>query len=202
MGKIDDNSADENAEQMEVQLGRRAPFTMVGDWVLLAAISRQAKLLYWALSAHLSSTRGDRDVWPTQAMLAEILDFAPIKGDPAELRDGRKIRPFLKELAELGAVEVRKVRSPQGMRERSIYTLHETPPRGYSGKKSFGAFYEDRRKRVKRAAQQEAAGRGVQGELDLGTEPQPDTPPEAAPDAPPEEKPPPKKPTPRRRKST
>lgn len=181
MGKIDDTSAEENAEQIEVQQGRRNPFTQVGDWILLAPISKQAKLLYWALAAHLSTTRGDKNVWPTQAMLAEILDFAPIKDDPAELRDGRKIRPFLKELVAIGAIEIRKVRSRGRMRERSIYTVHDTPPPGYDNTKSLQEFYAGRKERIRLAEERKAAARGVQGELDLGAEPAPKRAPKTAP---------------------
>lgn len=176
MGKINDTSAEENAEQVELQVARRNPFTQVGDWILLAPVSRGAKLLYWALMAHVNTTRGDRNVWPTQAMLAEILDFAPIKGDEAELRDGRKIRPFLKELVEIDAMSIRTVRSRGGMRTRSIYTIFQEPPPDYDGTKSLQQFYNDRKERIRLAEERKAAARGVQGELDLGTEPPAKTP--------------------------
>lgn len=167
MGKIEDNSAAENAEQIEVQAGRRAPYTQVGDWVLLAPVSRQAKLLFWALSAHVNTTRGDTEVWPTQSMLAELMDFAPIKDDPAELRDGRRVRPFLKELVDIDAISVRKVRSRGRMRERSIYVINMTPPPDYDGLTSLQEFYTRRKERIAAAEAAEEAARGVQGELEL-----------------------------------
>lgn len=171
MGKIKDTSAEDNAEQMVLQAGRRNPFTQVGDWILLANISRNAQLLYWALKAHVNTTRGDNEVWPTQATLAELLDFAPVKGDLAELRDGRKIRPFLKELVAIEAITIRKIRSPDGMRERSLYEVHETPPPEYDGITSLKQFYAKRNERIATAKEREEAARGVQGELDLGAVP-------------------------------
>jgi hypothetical protein len=141
MGKIQDNSAAENAEQLEVQAGRRAPYTQLGDWVLLSPIRNQAKVLYWALSAHINTTRADTEVWPTQDMLAELL----------QLSEGRKIRPFLKELEAIDAIEVRKVRYNGGMRTRNIYVVNQSPPLGFEGPEKMSEFYAARRHRIELA---------------------------------------------------
>ncbi|MFI6029408.1 hypothetical protein [Amycolatopsis magusensis] len=142
MGKITDDSAAETSEQLEVQTGRRAPFTQLGDWVLLAPIRNQAKVLYWALSAHINTTRGDTEVWPTQDMLAEMLGFS----------EGRKIRPFLAELQAIDAIAIRKARRYAGkMRTRNIYIVHQSPPEEYKDLVSLGNFYEARRKKIELA---------------------------------------------------
>lgn len=144
---IDDKSAAETAEQIRLQAGRRAPFTQVGDWVLLAPIRLQAKILYWGLSAHINTGRGDTEVWPTQDMLAEILGFS----------EGRKIRPFLKELVAIDAVSITTKRYAGEMRKRSIYTVHQTHPDNYAGHKSLKDFYDARRAQIKAAQESEAA---------------------------------------------
>jgi hypothetical protein len=167
MGKINDTSAEDDAEQILIQVERRNPFTQVGDWILLAPVSGKAKLLYWTLKAHANTTRGDNLVWPTQATLAEMLDFAPIKDDPAELRDGRKIRPFLKELESIDAIKVRKIRSPGGMRPRSLYKVYEEPPDDYDGVEDLKTFYAKRKQRIAAAQDLKDAARGIQEELDL-----------------------------------
>lgn len=138
MGKIQDNSAVENAEQLEIQAGRRAPYTQLGDWVLLAPIRNQAKVLYWALSAHINVSRDDTEVWPTQDMLAELL----------QLSDGRKIRPYLKELEAIDAVKIRKVRYNGSMRTRNIYVVHQSPPQEFEGQEKLADFYKERKKRI------------------------------------------------------
>jgi len=154
MGTIREVSAAEIAEQLEVQLGRRAPFTQVGDWVLLAPIRNQAKVLYWALSAHINQDRDNTEVWPSQDTLAELL----------RLSDGRKIRPFLKELEAIEAIKVRKIRSGGGMRQRSIYVVHQTPPPEFGGFEQLSEFYKARKAKIE-AAQTE------QLELELPAEP-------------------------------
>jgi hypothetical protein len=123
----------ETAEQLEIQVGRRAPFTQVSDWVLLAPIRTTAKALYWALSAHINTGRNDTAVWPTQDMLAEILGLS--RGD--------KVKTYMDELVAIDAVSVRKFRA--GMRERSIYTVHQTEPTGHAGLVSLKEFYAARK---------------------------------------------------------
>jgi hypothetical protein len=158
MGKIDDTSAAETAEQIECQTGRRNPFTQAPDWVLLAPISRQAKLLYWALKAHVNTERGDNEVWPTQDMLAEIM----------ELSDGRKIRPYLKELVAIDALKIRKAnRYAGGMRTRSIYIVYETHPEGHDGPIGLKEFYKARKDRILAAQKEAKAQEPTQTQLDF-----------------------------------
>jgi hypothetical protein len=126
-----DPAENDLANRLELVLGRRAPFTQVGDWVVVAKGPIQAKSLYWLLSAHLNTTRGDMEVWPTQEMLARALGYS--RGD--------KIKPFIDWLVSIEAVEVRKTRYAGGMRERSIYVINQTPPDDYSGPKSLEDYY-------------------------------------------------------------
>jgi hypothetical protein len=151
MGKIEDIDAAETAEQMQVIAGRREPFTQCPDWILLAPVSRGAKLCYWTLKAHVNMERekvGNTEVWPTQNMIAEIMGLA----------EGRQIRPYLKQLITIEAIEVRKVRHRGKMRQRSIYTVHGTPPDGYDNPKSLKDFYAARAARIRAAQQEEADG--------------------------------------------
>jgi len=154
MGTIREDSAAEIAEQLEAQQGRRAPFSMVGDWVLLAPIRPQAKVLYWALMAHVNHDRDNTEVWPSQNTLATIMGMS----------DGRKIRPYLNELVAINAVEIRKARSKGGMRQRSIYVVHQAPPDGFEGPEKLSEFYKARKAKIE-VAQTE------QLELEMPVEP-------------------------------
>lgn len=142
-GAIDDTSQGEleldEPDVMRLKLGRRAPFTQVPDWVALAAISGQAKALYWLLSAHLNTVRGDRRAWPTQLSLAKMLGCS--RGD--------KIKPLLDALVGIDAIEITKQRYKGGMRERSLYTIHETPPSDYDGPVSLSAWYDANREHLR-----------------------------------------------------
>jgi hypothetical protein len=141
MGTIREDSAAETAEKLVEGMDHRPPFSMVGDWVLLAPIRHQAKVLYWALVAHVNHDREDDEVWPSQDTLAAILG----------LSDGRKIRPFIKELEAIGAITVRKVRSKGAMRQRSIYKVRGTPPDGLETPKDLAQFYRERKKAIELA---------------------------------------------------
>lgn len=146
MSNLHDNSVAETVEQLQFQVGRRAPFAQVGDWVLLAAVRAPAKTLYWALSAHINASRDDTVVWPTQDMLAEILG----------LRRGDKVKTYLDELVNINAVEVRKSRRySTGMRERSTYIVHQSPPSGFTGLGSLQEFYTERKARIDAEAKQD-----------------------------------------------
>ena len=128
--------SDDN-DTLVIKLGRRAPYTQVGDWVMLAKIRQPAKVLYWALSAHINNDRrrdGDTEVWPTQEQLAEMLGYS--RAD--------KIRPFLADLVAIDAIEIRKEPvAGGGNREKSIYTVHQTPPAGWTGFETLARFHAD-----------------------------------------------------------
>lgn len=166
------DNAIEDAEQLEFQTGRRAPYSQVGDWVMLASIRHPAKVLYWALSAHINSSRDDSVVWPTQDALAEMLGFSR--------RD--KIKPFLDELVAIDAISIKKTGRYVGglRRERSVYVVNQSPPIEYAGLESLRDFYTARKARIE-AAQTEPDEDETPGQpqvpetgyLEEGSEPDP-----------------------------
>lgn len=141
-------SAADDAEQLEIQAGRRAPFTMAPDWILLAPVTRDAKILYWALAAHISQSRDDSDVWPTQDQLATLLGYTASK----------VIRERIKELLEIGAIEKRTIRTHGGMRQRTIYTVHQTPPEQWDSPESLKGFYRSLKEESSQVTPEEACG--------------------------------------------
>ncbi|WP_143079131.1 hypothetical protein [Streptomyces monashensis] len=114
---------------LEVTLGRRAPFTQVGDWVLLSGADSDARTLYWALSAHLNASRDDNEVWPGLLTLARILG----------LKKPENVTKYMLQLEVIGAVEV--IRSTTGLVRRNRYIVHQTPPSGYCGPRSMADWY-------------------------------------------------------------
>ncbi|MGW0058094.1 hypothetical protein [Nocardia nova] len=157
MNWTEDATADENSEQLEFQMGRRAPYTQCADWVLMADISPQARQLYWAMMAHVSTSRDDTVVWPTQDMLAEIVGYA-ISEKTAE-SDGRKIRKALDELVAIDAVTRKERKYLVGglRRKRFVYVVHQEPPADYAGFKSLTEFYAARKARMKAHQKAQAA---------------------------------------------
>ena len=122
-------------EQIEIVAGRRAPFTMLGDWVALSGIDDHAKALYWCLSMHVNVTRGDTEVWPSRYTLAEWCGFAKAES----------VDRYLAQLVDLGAVEIRQHRHAGGMRARNRYIVHGNPPDDYTGARSLHEWYQRRR---------------------------------------------------------
>lgn len=115
-------------------LDNAPPFTQVADWVALSGISDHAKALYWHLAMHINTLRGDREVWPTKETLAVWMQLAK----PASLDR------YMRELVEIGAVQVVKRRTVGGMRTCNRYRLRSAPPAGYAGPTTLGEFYRDR----------------------------------------------------------
>lgn len=176
----------DDGEPVRIKQGRRAPYTQLGDWVMLAppAIVRHAaKVLYWSLSAHLTVKQDDEDtppelrVNPTLEMLAAMLGYS----------NWRKLAPYLKDLEDLGAIEVATELVPgEGNRRRNSYTIHQSPPEDYEHHESLGEFYRAwrRAKAAERAvrkaeraaemaarAQEIAANQGVPGSPNGDPEP-------------------------------
>lgn len=116
-------------ETLEIALGRRAPFTQVGDWVLLSGVCPEALALYWALCAHISVTRDDNEVWPGLATLARIL----------QLKKAEQVAIYMLQLEIIGAVDV--FRSRRGLVRRNKYVVHQTPPSSYRGPQSMAVWY-------------------------------------------------------------
>lgn len=111
--------------------GRGLPYTQLGDWVNHAGISDRAARVYWALCEHLNVKRGDREVWPTQAVLAKVLG----------IKRAADIAPATDELVVIGAVEIRPEYDNVGRKIRNRYIIHRSPARSYVGPRSLAEFY-------------------------------------------------------------
>ncbi|MEV3926498.1 MULTISPECIES: hypothetical protein [Actinomycetes] len=121
------NEAD---EVLEITLGRRAPFSQLGDWVLFSGVDSDARTLYWGLSAHINtSERSDNEVWPGLAALARIL----------QLKKPENVSKFMLQLEVIGAVEV--LRTMVGLVRRNRYVVHQTPPASHVGARSTSEWY-------------------------------------------------------------
>jgi hypothetical protein len=112
--------------------GRRAPFALVPEWVVLAPITPPAKALYALLVAHTNSLRGDGIAWPGMDTMAVILGYSR----------RQSVSRYVRELQRLGALEVRVTKWAGG--RRNTYVVHELPPDGYSGYASVVAFHKER----------------------------------------------------------
>ena len=124
------NDPNELDEALEVGLGRRAPFSQLGDWVLFSGASSDARTLYWGLSAHLNtSVRDDMEVWPGLLSLARILG----------LKKPENVSKYMLELEVIGAIEV--VRTMIGLVRRNRYIVHQTPPASHTGVQSTSEWY-------------------------------------------------------------
>jgi DNA-binding transcriptional ArsR family regulator len=88
--------------------------TCVPHWVVLSGVSMHANALYGILAAHHQSLP---DMEVSHEDLAELL----------RQKDARQVGRWLKELEDLGAVEVRQ----DG--DRTDYVVHYEPPTGYKG---------------------------------------------------------------------
>jgi hypothetical protein len=111
-----------------VRGGRRAPDkTDIHNWVALSGIDPEAIALYNLLRMHVNRERGDDLVWTSQLSLAVMM------GKPR----ADKISPLLKALEELGAIDIHKV----GVPCHNEYTVHQLPPRGYTGPTTLKAWY-------------------------------------------------------------
>ncbi|MCT2547401.1 hypothetical protein [Streptomyces atratus] len=117
-------------ETLEVGLGRRAPFSQLGDWVLFSGVDSDARTLYWGLSAHINtSVRDDTEVWPGLPTLARIL----------KLKKPENVSRYMLQLEVIGAVDV--VRTMVGLVRRNRYVVHQTPPASHTGAQSTSEWY-------------------------------------------------------------
>lgn len=124
------NDPNELDEALEVGLGRRAPFSQLGDWVLFSGASSDARTLYWGLSAHLNtSVRDDMEVWPGLLSLARILG----------LKKPENVSKYMLELEVIGAIEV--VRTTIGLVRRNRYVIHQTPSASHTGVQATSEWY-------------------------------------------------------------
>ena len=134
------------------------PFAQVPDWMLTASVSMQAKLVYWALRAHVNRERGDDRCWPSMDALAEMLG----------LKNRQSIAKYVRELEEFGAIEVEK--NPSSTRRQYVYTVRQQPPRAFDGAVSIAGWHRARYERMdaEQAPACTAVHLGAKGDVHAG----------------------------------
>jgi hypothetical protein len=126
-----------NAGAAEFGQGSRAPFTQVPDWIVLADISNNAKVLYWHVAMHMNFQRGDRAAWPSRATLARRMGYS--RAD--------KVDPLIRELVAIGAMAKVRHQRTDGGNANNRYLVNALPPENYQGHASLTEAYEHDRAR-------------------------------------------------------
>lgn len=130
-----------------VRPGRRPTISQVGDWVLLAPITNEAKVLYWALQAHVAEPGPGSRAWSTQAWVAGLLDV------PEE-----QVPSYARELEAIDAISVVGEVGEVGETNPGWnYTVHLSPPDGYESASSVPEF------QAGRVGRNQVAGGDVEG---------------------------------------
>jgi hypothetical protein len=124
---VSDQSDDDAFDQ-----GRRAPFTMLGDWVAVSGIDPNARSLYWDVKAHVNENRGTGTAWPPRDFLALLA------GD----KQARTMDPYMRQLEAIDAIGAERERSVAKMRSRNLYKVHDTAPKGWDGPSSHAEVWE------------------------------------------------------------
>jgi hypothetical protein len=134
----------DTSQKIIIRAGRTGPtWSAVPDWIMFAGYSVQAQQVYKILKAHCNTSRGDGLVWPTQTVIAMLMKGSRVTGSAPR---GDKIRPYIAELAaDLpncdglgGAVTIEHTAT---MPRRTIYTVHDAPPAGYTGPLTLADWY-------------------------------------------------------------
>ncbi|MEU3501195.1 hypothetical protein ABZ726_10615 [Streptomyces hundungensis] len=130
-------------EQMVIVAGRRAPFTMVGDWITVHDdLDPQAKALYPVIAAHVNVGRGDNLAWPTRQSMAEILNWS---------RE-QSVDKYIDQLVAVGAIETEEAVRANGAKGK-LYLVHTAPPPDYTGPTTLAEWYARRREALKATTQ-------------------------------------------------
>ncbi|WP_331764866.1 hypothetical protein [Streptomyces sp. NBC_01238] len=116
----------------DFEQGRRAPFTMLGDWVAVSGVDPNARSIYWDIKAHVNENRGTGTAWPPRDFLALLA------GD----KQARTMDPYLRQLEAINAIGAERERQVAKMRSRNLYKIHDTPPRGWDGPASHAEVWE------------------------------------------------------------
>ncbi|MGW1409512.1 hypothetical protein [Streptomyces sp. NPDC002403] len=116
----------------EFEQGRRAPFTMLGDWVAVSGVDPNARSIYWDIKAHVNENLGTGTAWPPRDFLAMLA------GD----KQARTMDPYLRQLEAINAIGAERERHVAKMRSRNLYKIHDTPPRGWDGPSSHAEVWE------------------------------------------------------------
>lgn len=124
MTNVASGADDAGAETIEVVNGRvSAPFVQVPLWVVFGA-SAKARALYEAIAAHRDWwAGGNRSENVTLSVLAELID----------VKKPSSVHPYVRELVELGAIDVVRRKTVDGMNAPNVYVIHTEPPDGFTG---------------------------------------------------------------------
>ncbi|MFI5859251.1 hypothetical protein [Streptomyces parvulus] len=162
---------DELDEQFEVVIGRKAPFSMIPDWVTLypgsksspmyagKILSPTAKAVYNVLAMHVNVSRGDSACWPSRKTIAQILGFS---------RE-QSVDQYLDQLDEVDAIDREPITRPNGAKGVR-YIVHQTPPSDFEGEQSVGEHYKHRRA-VEAAKLTRSPGRPRKAEVEAEQQP-------------------------------
>ncbi|WP_030372358.1 helix-turn-helix domain-containing protein [Streptomyces rimosus] len=179
---------DELDEQFEVVVGRKAPFSMIPDWVTLYPGSKshpmyrgkilapQAKAVYNVLAMHVNVASGDSSCWPSRKTIARILGFS---------RE-QSVDQYLDQLDDADAIDREPMTRPNGAKGIR-YLVHQMPPAGFEGETNVGEHYKHRREEE---AQKLSRGPGRPRKVKVQEAAEPDTDTKSgqpAPAAPPQE---------------
>lgn len=118
----------------EVVVGRGPAYVQVPLWIVFSGVSPTALALYNLFAAHVNARRGDREVWPSRPDLAGWLS----------LKKASSVDRYITELVDLGAVDVHRRRTRDGMRTRNQYVIHFEPPPGHTGPRTIADVYANR----------------------------------------------------------
>lgn len=113
----------------EISLGRRAPYSQLGDWVSLSGVASEAKDSYWTMFMH-AFNEGDI-VQSPRAVLA-LLQGA---------KQPRTVDVYIRQLEAIGAVSAARHRPDKELKSRNRYKVHQEPPAAYDGPRSIADLY-------------------------------------------------------------
>ncbi|MBV1940783.1 hypothetical protein KUF83_30070 [Streptomyces sp. BV286] len=126
---------EEAEEQSRAVRGRKAPLTLVPDWVTLhQELDPQAKAVYNVLAMHVNVERGDDECWPSRKTIAGILGF----------NREQSVDKYLDQLDAADAIDREDMTRPNGAKG-VLYIIHQTPPPGYKGITNISDYHSQRR---------------------------------------------------------
>ncbi|MEV3927043.1 hypothetical protein [Actinomadura coerulea] len=148
------DETEDQDERFRAERGRSSgPFVIVPLWVMLNA-SAKARALYEALAAH-------RDWWAT-GRLVEDVEWT-VLAKLIDVKDRKSLRRYLTELAELGAIDIRRSVTDGGMLGANIYVIHDVPPSDFALPTTLGEYYAREHKTAGRPDGASAPHRSYQG---------------------------------------
>jgi hypothetical protein len=154
---------DDLAEQFEAVVGRKAPWTIVPDWITLHDdLEPQAKAVYGVLAMHVNVQAKDDAAWPSRKMIAEMLGWS------------REQSPdkYIKQLEAAGAIDTEPMTRPNGAKGKR-YIVHQTPPPGYTGPTTVAEWYRRRREALATSGPAPTPGRPRRAAAAVKTSEQP-----------------------------